>query len=361
MLTLALSCAKRQGGSSADASFDAGGPEEGGGAPGTPDGGRDADAGGSPTPDGLERTDAPAPPDGRPPADGPAPADCAPAAPCKQPVGGTCATATDCESAKCCAGKCIARTTCCDCNTAPRCENGNVLTAACDNQGSCNETIVDCVGRGCNAGKCNVCQPGATECNGSALVTCNASGTGTNPPVECPNGCSAVRRQCNVCQPGRQGCNGVRLDTCKADGSGFDPGNCHPMCLPGNGCCSDLDCGRCSAVYPCRTCVNNRCQMTNSEPSCNTQGTCTPEATEVCRMNGATCEVRKRIDGPCRYQLCRWPNVSLAACGQNGNRGIPTPVCHPVSIANPEMVYFGDDGSCCTQVENITGAPVLCL
>jgi hypothetical protein len=282
--------------------------------------------------------------------------------PVKQPVGGNCMNGPDCESGKCCAGRCIALSTCCNCNTTPRCSNGNVLSATCDAQGTCNERVTDCGGRGCTDGRCHVCQPNAADCSGNTLVTCNASGSATTNQ-NCQFGCNVARKQCNACQPGVQACNGVRRETCKMDGSGYDPGSCNPMCLRMGECCGDIDCGRCNEIYPCRTCdANNRCQMTNLEPSCNTQGTCLPEAAEVCRMNGATCEVRKRRDSPCKYQLCRWANVSLADCGQGANKGIPTPVCHPFSFNNPESVHWGTDGACATQVENITGNyPTLCL
>jgi hypothetical protein len=307
VMTVAVGCAKPNVGKE-----DAVSPGSGGG-----DGGAIA-----PPPDGSPPSDVPRPVDGsvdlpvetaRPPdAIGP---------PVKQPVGGSCMAGPDCQSGKCCAGRCIAASTCCDCNTTPRCSGGNVLSATCDAQGSCNERVTDCGGRGCTGGTCLVCQPGVVSCNG------------------------------------------VRLARCKLDGSGFDAGTCHPTCLRAGECCGDLDCGRCNEIYLCRSCdANNRCQATNTDPSCSTYGPCTAAATEACRMVGATCEVRRGRAGPCKFQLCRWANVSLADCGQGANRGIPTPVCHPWSVGNPESVPWGADGACVTQVENITGNhPTMCL
>lgn len=213
-------------------------------------------------------------------------------------------------------------------------------------------------------GALQVCAPrSVVRCQGSALVTCNDSGTGTNAPFDCPAGCNSQRLECNVCAPGGQTCNGARLDGCRPDGAGLVVGTCSLTCLPAGGCCSDLDCGRCGQLNPCRRCgADNRCQDANTEPACNTQGACSAEAVEVCRQHGgATCEVRMRRDSPCRYQLCRWADVPFAACGLNGNRGIPTEACGVYSMNNPGAVPPGLPGACATQVENLTGAPFVCF
>ena len=102
--------------------------------------------------------------------------------------------------------------------TAPN----TVQSCASDDSGWVNASTC-LAGTFCNDGSCaaQACTPGASSCQGSTLVVCNAQGSGPASSTTCAQGCSAGACVQASCTPGSTQCQAGAVQTCASDGSGF--------------------------------------------------------------------------------------------------------------------------------------------
>jgi len=75
----------------------------------------------------------------------------------------------------------------------------------------------------CDQGLCAAptCVPNSATCQGSALVVCDATGSGSASATSCPHGCANGACVAAGCTPGELQCSGSTLQVCATDGSGF--------------------------------------------------------------------------------------------------------------------------------------------
>lgn len=102
----------------------------------------------------------------------------------------------------------------------------------CDSMGDQETKVQDCQ-YGCTTDHCNQCAANTTFCSGANLVTCDASGSITNP-MTCQFGCQ--NDACNVCMPDVAYCSGSTAITCGADGQPGQMQNCGAAGCQGGVC-----------------------------------------------------------------------------------------------------------------------------
>jgi hypothetical protein len=118
-----------------------------------------------------------------------------------------------------------------------RCSADGVSTQTCGAGGTW-MNVDACGNNGCTAGACNACRPSTKVCQGKTLRTCNDSGSGWLPDLECGISCDPTALKCINCQPRTETCNG-QDDDC--DGQ-IDDGT---LCNRSNGT-ADCRSGRCA-------------------------------------------------------------------------------------------------------------------
>lgn len=137
----------------------------------------------------------------------------------------------------------------------------------CASSGTSTEAT-QCGGFGCDAeaGRCNVCAVGATECTDSMNVKTCEDGSGY-VTAACTYGCNETRDECNVCTPNAKSCvDALNEQTCNADGTGFTS---TMSCTYG---CNT------TSYHQCRQCNPNagqfQCSPTNPDTrvECNAEG-----------------------------------------------------------------------------------------
>lgn len=233
-----------------------------------------------------------------------------------------CSTSLDCSQGLVCdpgKGRCV------KCAGDPDCADGQVCVAnACvvrtpcqsDNQCTplgklCDKTLgycVDCLGHDqcpdayhCELGACvlDVCQAGATSCQGAAEVTCEADGSGWGAAQACPGGTAckvSVGCVALACTPGVS-CQGDVLTTCSADGLTVlgvqDCGATGLRCVQGQ--CLNMACAP-SQTY----CEGNEVRLCNAQGSgsslvqtCGANQQCDPATAScvslLCTPGAAVC------------------------------------------------------------------------
>jgi DNA-binding beta-propeller fold protein YncE len=181
----------------------------------------------------------------------------------------------------------------------------------------------DCAaGFGCDvgAGVCRVCQPGATSCDGAAVVTCLPDGSGHGAPTVCDDG-----------------------DPCTTD-PGCEGGVCAPPmgkdCDDGDACTTDYCQG---SSGECRHVPSGEPGCCESASDCDDGQSCT---TDTCSEQGACVHV----GGPCVAAGGEW-GVKGSDDGQlKDPRGI--------AVSGVGEVFVSDTGNGRIQVFSTEGALV---
>ena len=155
----------------------------------------------------------------------------------------------------------------------PKCSAGEFVQCDGDNMISCNDTgdgvvPTPCGGFGCNAeaGRCNVCTIGDSECLDADTAKVCADGSGLTD-MECQFACNATRNECNVCEPDAKSCRDASTEQiCNADGSGFASSN---ACEFG---CNSPEYNQCRTCDPAAG--TSQCSPTDPETriTCNSSG-----------------------------------------------------------------------------------------
>jgi hypothetical protein len=158
---------------------------------------------------------------------------------------------------------------------ATQCSGNAVQT--CNSSGAWG-TAVQCAGQACSNGVCTgVCTPGATQCSGNAVQICNSSGAWSTA-VQCASQACSNGVCTGVCTPGATQCSGNAVQTCNSSGAwgtavqcagqACVSGVCTGVCTPGATRCSGTGLQTCNAsgawgtTAACpagRTCTNGAC------------------------------------------------------------------------------------------------------
>lgn len=345
-------------------------------------------------------------------------------------TGQTCNNSLDCPSGLVCntATKlCVACVSDADCGASGRCA-ANICRPLCKSDKDCTPMgllcdatagyCVNCVSDAgckpaeyCSQGACqpDVCVAGSAHCQNNAVTTCNASGSGTLPPVSCTttqtcveanNAASCVDQ---VCSPLVRGCSttGERVVQCSADGltqnTTEDCGAngqvcvaaaCKPVvCTAGAKYCAGSELRQCSAkgdsYVAITTCTSTQyCDDTSG--SCKSQ-VCTPNAAAcngtiatTCNANGSgyvtggtDCAPSQIcVSGTCQSLLCS-PNTKycqgnqVLQCSANGLSNsvvqtcTTTQYCDAASVTCKAMVCTPNQPACDANVAttcNATGS-----
>ncbi len=253
-----------------------------------------------------------------------------------------------------------------DC-TAPEVCSGGVCGASCSSQcqlgatycsgagyrtciggqSGCNDwspTVTACPnGEVCSGGACvtactDRCAPGATQCSGTGVQSCELKATGCrdwSDPIPCGGGkvCSGgncVTSCTDQCAMGDQRCVGSdSLQTCNVQASGCLDWSLAQLC-PGGGTCTSNTCVtctngavRCSAIGDIEQCVNgawtqtSSCAFGCSSGMCINTVNCTPGAYQC---NGTSVEI-------CNSAGSAW--LWSSSCTVSCSAGLCTGGCTP--------------------------------
>lgn len=313
----------------------------------------------------------------------------------------TCESSLDCPQGQVCAaalGRCV------ECETKADCPEGDECVAnACqtitecvsDNQCTplgklCDKSLgfcVDCLDDDqcpdayhCAAGACalDVCEAGASRCDGNAIVTCSANGDGWGSAEPCGGETTCKTAGSNatcapwVCDAGLSYCEGTQLLTCSADGlsveSSVDCTASGKNCF--DGACSDQACAP-SATY----CEGKEVR------SCNAQGSSytvvdTCGASEYCDDATASCKAMVCTPGApvCNGDVATTCNAegsgytaggtNCASQGKSCSEGVcaacpaqPGPGTHvrmtEVFIGTDDYIVLENRGSCAAQLDGM--------
>lgn len=128
---------------------------------------------------------------------------------------------------------------------------------------------------GIASGTCAMCDPaGESTCDGDNLKQCNETGSGWQPVI-CEAGCDAASKRCRTCTPGAKQCLGDMLSTCDAGGQKSVTSACTGLTAH----CSDGSCVQCAIAPDCApracsavSCTNNACVYTERPGALNLTG-----------------------------------------------------------------------------------------
>ncbi len=189
-----------------------------------------------------------------------------------------------------------------------------------------------CSGGACVAACTDRCAPGATQCSGTGVQSCELKATGCrdwSDPVPCGGGkvCSGgncVTSCTDQCAAGDKRCVGTdSLQTCDVQASGCRDWSLAQLC-PGGGTCSGAMCiactngaKRCSAIGDIEECVNGAwsqvasCAFGCSGGMCINTVNCTPgayrcngNAVEICNSAGSAWLWSSNCTVACSNGLC---------------------------------------------------------
>ena len=173
----------------------------------------------------------------------------------------------------------------------------------CDTSTTCEDDGLGCA---CSMGFClaRICEPASGRCVGNAAQACSGDGLEHGELLDCgADSCHAGRCLSDTCAPGSTLCAGRLLLTCDSDGVGYAETTCDEACggPDGSAACTDLLCTPLSAS----------CADDDTIAQCNAQGTATVSI---------DCEVNQRCQsGACLDDSCV-PDCGTRTCG-------PDPVC----------------------------------
>lgn len=224
-----------------------------------------------------------------------------------------------------------------------------------------------CSGGACVAACTDRCAPGATQCSGTGVQTCELKATGCrdwSDPVPCGGGkvCSGgncVTSCSDQCASGDKRCVGTdSLQTCDVQASGCRDWSLAQLC-PGGGTCTANMCitctngaKRCSAIGDIEQCVNGAWTQTAScafgcnNGTCINTVNCTPGAY---RCNGNAVEICNSAGS-----AWLWSSNCSVAC----SAGLCTGGCTPgATRCNGSNVETCDAGGTSWSTSAMCGAP----
>ncbi len=192
----------------------------------------------------------------------------------------------------------------------------------------------------CSAGVCTgMCVPGATQCNGDAPQTCDATGTWQSGAA-CPKVCSAGACA-GKCIPGSMQCSDRTPQTCDATGRWVSGTTCAHLCQAGAcaGVCDPGD-ARCQGDVPQMCDATGQWQSGTACPfvcsaggcagkcapgdtrKCGSADTCNAAATQTCDGTG-TWGPCQPAPSPCVATPAGWSPVALTGGACPSGFGAP--------------------------------------
>jgi hypothetical protein len=214
-----------------------------------------------------------------------------------------CGSAAECDSGSGrCTDPCVVGALRCNGNGLERCQDrlqGWQRLQTCVSAGLCQDSV---------AGGRTTCTPpacalGQHRCSGQRLEACNATLTGFDTVTTCAAGqvCDAQSRQCDVCVPGAVDCEGDRFERCALNGQSESTQTC------GAGLCSET--GNNVGCLACATPGGFRCDNQGSLFGCSADQL-QENQLEVCR----TPQLCRQNLGRCLE--CDPPGSSRCEAGQ---------------------------------------------
>jgi len=224
-----------------------------------------------------------------------------------------------------------------------------------------------CSGGACAAACTDRCAPGATQCSGNGVQSCELKPSGCrdwSDPIPCSGGkvCSAgncVSSCTDQCAAGDERCSGAdSLQTCDVQASGCRDWSLAQLC-PGGGSCTANMCitctngaKRCSAIGDIEQCVNgawtqtSSCAFGCSMGACINTVNCTPGAY---RCNGTAVEI-------CNSAGSAW--LWSSSCAVSCSAGLCTGGCTPgAQRCNGSNVETCDATGTTWKQSSMCGAP----
>jgi len=182
----------------------------------------------------------------------------------------------------------------------------------CDATGT-NPTTQDCAAdQTCLQGRCLplVCTPNALSCKDGNAMQCNQTGTALTLAAVCPatSFCNAGYCQGDACVAGAPVCNGNALSTCAADGSG--PANAGTPCTSGNICSN----GACTPIK----CTANTTFCSNGDVNvCNSLGTASTVSAHC--FSETYCSAGQCLPDVCPNGAAYCSGETMATCKPDGS------------------------------------------
>lgn len=269
-------------------------------------------------------------------------------------VGGEAMTVASCaDSALCKAG--IANGRCAECIPgAHQCKGAELETCdpegqgfvsqeSCGSAALCDETKGRCIAPTCEANE--------YVCEGNALKHCSTDLTKLETTRQCgPGLCDAANQTCRMCMPGQTRCSGRMRQECDAEGRSFAAAACpddNPICF-GNG-----ECAQCAAPTDCEprachtvSCGSRRCSYTPT-PKGNT-ASCKFRDGDKVRPGGTTgAGAIYVIAGGAAFHIFTGPELTNHFGGLAGVIDDPSPNalsgCGKVPANGTNIQQAGDD------------------
>ncbi|HEY2748133.1 MAG TPA: carboxypeptidase regulatory-like domain-containing protein [Polyangia bacterium] len=279
----------------------------------------------------------------------------------------------DCTTPQVCSGGVCAASCSSQCQLgATYCSGAGYRTCIGDASG-CNDwspTVTACPnGQVCSGGACvaactDRCAPGATQCSGTGVQSCELKATGCrdwSDPIPCASGdvCSGgncVTSCTDQCAMGDERCVGSdSLQTCNMQASGCLDWSLAQLC-PGGGTCTSNMCitctngaMRCSAIGDIEACVNgawtqtSSCAFGCSMGACINTVNCTPgayqcngSAVEICNSAGSAWLWSSNCTVACSAGLCtggcapgaaRCNGTNVETCDATGTTWTQSAMC----------------------------------